>query len=223
MTPAAATNTVTSTAATNTAAGSTAAAPTRGRPSTGARERILDAAIEVLKSDGYAGLTIAKVAARAGESKPLVAYHFGSKRGLVQAAGRKIAEMITEEVLASIDGATTVEEVIRGAAAGVERVLDRDERVARLYFDLAAVSVVDPGIRETIAEVNEQWRVVLTRLLGKSRDGLSRTRARVLTVMLIAGLQGMTLERIERGATPERERARELFIRSAVAAAASAE
>ena len=84
-----------STAATNTAAGS--AAVKRGRPSTGARERILDAAIEVLKSDGYAGLTIAKVAAKAGESKPLVVYHYGSKQGLVEASGRAVAEVITEE------------------------------------------------------------------------------------------------------------------------------
>jgi AcrR family transcriptional regulator len=191
----------------------------RGRPSTGARERILEAAIEVLKADGYAGLTIAKVAARAGESKPLVVYHYGSKQGLVQAAGRSIAEMITNEVLAEIDGATTVESVIRGAHAGVERVLDEDQRVARLYFDLAAVSVVDPEIRQTIAEVNEQWREVLVRLITEASDGLPTTRARVLTVMLIAGMQGMTLERIERGATPERKRARELFIRSALAAA----
>jgi TetR/AcrR family transcriptional repressor of bet genes len=197
-----------------------AAAPVRrGRPSTGARERILDAAIEVLKSDGYAGLTIAKVASRAGESKPLVAYHFGSKQGLVQAAGRSIAEMITNEVLDAVDGATTVEEVIRGVDAGVERVLDEDERVARLYFDLAAVSVVDPEVRQTIAEVNEQWREVLVRLLTEASDGLSPANARVLTVMMISGMQGMTLERIERGATPERKRARELFIRSAVAAA----
>jgi AcrR family transcriptional regulator len=196
------------------------AAPVRrGRPSTGARERILEAAIEVLKADGYAGLTIAKVAARAGESKPLVAYHFGSKQGLVGAAGRAIAELITNEVLAAIDGATTVEAVIRGVDAGVERVLDDDERVARLYFDLAAVSVVDTEVRRTIAEVNEQWRDVLLRLLTEASDGLSRARARVLTVMVIAGMQGMTLERIERGATPERKRARELFIRSAVAAA----
>jgi AcrR family transcriptional regulator len=196
------------------------AAPVRrGRPSTGARERILEAAIEVLKADGYAGLTIAKVAARAGESKPLVAYHFGSKEGLVGAAGRAIAELITNEVLAAIDGATTVEAVIRGVDAGVERVLDDDERVARLYFDLAAVSVVDPEVRRTIAEVNEQWREVLLRQLTEASDGLSRARARVLTVMVIAGMQGMTLERIERGATPERKRARELFIRSAVAAA----
>jgi AcrR family transcriptional regulator len=197
-----------------------AVAARRGRPSTGARERILDAAIEVLKSDGYAGLTIAKVAARAGESKPLVAYHFGSKQGLVGAAGRAIAEMITGEVLDAIDGATTVESVIRGSDAGVERVLDRDERVARLYFDLAAVSVVEPEIRRTIAQVNEQWREVLVRLLTEAEDGLPPARARVLTVMVIAGLQGMTLERIERGASRERKQARELFIRTAMAAAA---
>ncbi|HEY7121120.1 MAG TPA: TetR/AcrR family transcriptional regulator [Solirubrobacterales bacterium] len=192
----------------------------RGRPSTGARERILEAAIEVLKSDGYAGLTIAKVAARADESKPLVAYHFGSKQGLVQAAGRSIAEMITNEVLDAVDGAGTVEAVVRGVDAGVERVLDQDERVARLYFDLAAVSVVEPEVRQTIAEVNEQWREVLVRLLTEASDGLPPARARVLTVMMISAMQGMTLERIERGATPERKRARELFIRSAVAAAA---
>jgi AcrR family transcriptional regulator len=210
---------MTSTAATSTPAESTAAPARRGRPSTGARERILDAAVEVLKSDGYAGLTIAKVAAAAGESKPLVVYHYGSKQGLVQAAGRAVAELITDEALAAVDGAATVEAVIRGVAAGVERVLDRDERVARLYFDLAAVSVVDPEIRRTIAEVNEQWRVVLTRLLSEASDGLPGARARVLTVMVIAGMQGMTLELIERGPTPERRRALELFVRSAVAAA----
>ncbi|HEX6586432.1 MAG TPA: TetR/AcrR family transcriptional regulator [Solirubrobacterales bacterium] len=194
-------------------------APRRGRPSSGARERILEAAIEVLKAEGYAGLTIAKVATAAGESKPLVPYHYGSKQGLVKACGREVAEMITAAALDAVGGATKVEEVIEGAAAGVERVLDRDDRVARLYFDLAAVSVVDPEIRKTITEVNEQWRVVLTRLLSEASDGPSPARARVLTVMVIAGIQGLTLERIERGATPELRRARELFVRGAVAAA----
>jgi TetR/AcrR family transcriptional regulator, transcriptional repressor of bet genes len=199
----------------------TAAAPRRGRPSTGARERILEAAIEVLKGDGYAGLTIAKVAAAAGESKPLVAYHFGSKQGLVQAAGREIAREITEAALAAVDGAGTVEAVVRGVARGVERVLDEDERVARLYFDLAAVSVVEPEIRRTIAEVNERWRMVLTRLLAEASDGPTPARARALTVMVIGGIQGLTLERIERGSTPERDRALELFVRGAVAAGTS--
>jgi AcrR family transcriptional regulator len=191
----------------------------RGRPSTGARERILDAALEVLKADGYAGLTIAKVAARSGESKPLVAYHFGSKQGLVQASGQAVAELVTAEALDAVQGATTVEGVIRGVALGVERLLDRDERLARLYFDLAAVSVVDPEVRRTITEANDRWRQVLTDLLEGARDGPSAARARVLTLMVIAGVQGLALERIERGATPELKRARDLFIRSAVAAA----
>ena len=99
-------------------------------------------------------------------------------------------------------------------------MLDDDERIARLYFDLAAVSVVDPEIRRTIAEVNERLaRVVLIRLLAEAEDGPPPAQARALTVMVIAGMQGLALERIERGATPERKRARELFIRSAVAAA----
>jgi TetR/AcrR family transcriptional regulator, transcriptional repressor of bet genes len=199
-----------------------AAAPRRGRPSTGARERILEAAIEVLKSEGYAGLTIAKVAAAAGESKPLVAYHFGSKQGLVQASGRAVAELVTAETLAAVEGARTVEEVVRGVADGVERLLERDERLARLYFDLAAVSVVEPEVRRTITEVNDGWRRILTELLRNADDGPPPARARTLALMVNAGNQGLALERIERGATPELARARELFVRGAVAAAVPA-
>ena len=197
-----------------------AAARPRGRPSTGARERILEAAIEVLKSDGYAGLTIAKVAAAAGESKPLVAYHYGSKQGLVEASGRAVAELVTAEALDAVEGAHTVEEVVRGVADGVERLLERDERLARLYFDLAAVSVVDPEIRRTITEVNDGWREILTDLLRNAEDGPPPAQARTLALMVNAATQGLALERIERGPTPELRRARGLFVRAAVAAAA---
>jgi AcrR family transcriptional regulator len=196
-----------------------AAAPARrGRPSTGARERILDASIEVLKSDGYAGLTIAKVAARAGESKPLVVYHYGSKQGLVEASGRAVAELITSEALGAVAGATNVEEIIRGVADGVDRLLRRDERLARLYFDLAAVSVVEPEVRRTITEVSEGWQRVLTDLLRNAVDGPPRSQVRALALMISACNQGLVLERIERGPTAEWKRARELFIQSALAA-----
>jgi AcrR family transcriptional regulator len=205
-----------STAATNIAAGSTVAK--RGRPSTGARERILDAAIEVLKADGYAGLTIAKVAAKAGESKPLVVYHYGTKQGLVEASGRAVAEMITSEALDAVEGAATVEEVIRGVADGVDRLLERDERLARLYFDLAAVSVVEPEVRQTITEVNKGWQRVLTRLLKDAEDGPPPSQARALALMINASNQGLVLERIEGGPTAEWRKARELFIRGALAA-----
>ena len=37
--------------------------------------------------------------------------------------------------------------------------------------------------------------------------------------MVIAGVQGLALERIERGKTPELRKAQDLFVRSAAAAA----
>ena len=196
--------------------------PGPGRPSSGARERILGAALEVLKADGYAGLTTAKVAARSGQNKALIAYHFGSKQGLVAEVGREVAESITSELLAGLEATDTVEDVIRGVLAGLWQVMDRDERLARLYFDLAAVSVVEPDVRSVMREMKEQWRGVLAWLLGGAADGPSPRDSEAATIYVIAGIEGLMLERLERGETKALRDARELFVRSSVAAIAHA-
>ena len=196
----------------------TAAPARRGRPSTGARERILEAAVETMKSEGYAGLTVAKVAARAGESKALIAYHYGSKHGLVAAVGRDLAETITDRVLAGIEDTDSVEGLARGIAVEVEKLTAEDPRLPRLYFDLAAVSVVDPEVRATIAEINGQWRQVVNERLIEATDGPSPKRAPAVTLLIIACIQGLALERIERDPGPQLKAARELFVRSVVLA-----
>lgn len=190
-----------------------------GRPSTGARERILEGCLEVLKESGFAGLTIAKVAAASGESKPLVSYHFGSKDGLVAAAGRELGQEITREVLDGLKGATTVEEIVEGAAGALWSLIERDERLPRVYFDLNAVSVVDSGIRDVLREIKAAWREVISRLLLEADPPVARADVGAVTTLLIAGLEGLTLERIERGGTRELEEARKLFVSSVCAVA----
>jgi AcrR family transcriptional regulator len=193
------------------------AVPARpGRPSTGARERILAAGYETLLADGYAGLTMAKVALRAGESKALISYHFGSKQGLVAAAARQVGDEITAEVLAGIGDAASVEAILAGSAAGVRHVLDRDERIARAYFDLNAVSVVEDDVRAILREVKDRWRAVITDLLRGA--GVPARGVGTAAVLIMAGLEGLTLERIERGETAELGRARKLFVRSSAGA-----
>jgi TetR/AcrR family transcriptional repressor of bet genes len=191
------------------------AAPERagpGRPSTGARERILEAALDVLKSDGYAGLTIAKVAARAGENKALISYHYGSKDGLIAAAARELGQIITDDVLGGLEGATTVEELVRGAVEGTSAVLERDDRLARIYFDLNAVSVVDNEVQSVMREVKDQWRRVLA---GMAEDtGMPVAEARVAAIAIITANEGLSLEWIERGMTDELADARELLVKS---------
>jgi AcrR family transcriptional regulator len=186
-----------------------------GRPSTGARERILDACIEALKADGYAGLTIAKVAARAGENKALISYHFGSKQGLVAAAGSELGEAISDEILGGLAGARGVEEIVQGSVDGLWRLMDRDERLPRVYFDLNAVSVVEDGIRAVMREMKSGWRTTLSELLQGAEDGVPARAAASASVFVIAGLEGLCLERIERGETADLRRAREMFVRAA--------
>ena len=192
--------------------------PGPGRPSSGARERVLEAGFEVLKAEGYAGLTTAKVAARSGQNKALIAYHFGSKQGLVAAVSREVAESITDEVLGGLGPARTVRTVVKGVLEGLWRVMDRDERIARLYFDLAAVSVVEPDVRAVMRDMKATWRGVLTELLTQAGDGpRSSSEAEGAAVLVMAGIEGLALERLDRGETQALKRARELFVSSLTA------
>src|SRR5204863_460411 len=81
--------------------------------------------------------TNSKVAARSGQNKALIAYHFGAKDGLVAAVAREVSAAITEELLEGIGEPRTVADVARGVVDGVARIMARDEGLARLYFDLA--------------------------------------------------------------------------------------
>jgi TetR/AcrR family transcriptional regulator, transcriptional repressor of bet genes len=196
---------------------STAERARPGRPSSGARERILEGCLEVLKADGYAGLTTAKVAAASGESKALIAYHFGSKHGLVAAAGDELGQTITARILEGIGEARTVEGIVRGAFDGAWAILEHDARLPRVYFDLNAVSVVEPEIRDVMREVKAGFRRVFVGLLRGAEESVDARTASTVAVLVIAGIEGLSLERIERGETAELGRARELFIRSVLA------
>jgi AcrR family transcriptional regulator len=184
-----------------------------GRPSTGARERILDAALDVLKADGYAGLTTAKVAARSGQNKALIGYHFGSKQGLVAAAAQEVSEAMTLELLGGIGTPLGVDELARQLVDGLARIARRDPGLARLYFDLASQSIADEEVRAIMAEMRHGYRVVLEELLGEL--GVKRVRREPLAIYLIAALEGLGLEQLERGETSALKRARDLFVRSA--------
>jgi AcrR family transcriptional regulator len=186
-----------------------------GRPPSDAPQRILDAALDVLKRDGYAGLTTAKVAAASGQNKALIAYYFGSKQGLVEAVARRVSDTIVEEVLGGIGEPRTPPELVRGLADGVWRVMDRDEGIQRVYFDLASQSVVEPGVQAIMREVKQGYREILRDLLGGLDRPPPHSDLDALAVLLIAGIEGLALERLDEGETPELRRARRLFVDSA--------
>ena len=84
----------------------------------------------------------------------------------------------------------------------------------RLYFDLAAVSVVDPDVRETIQEINGVWREVVHDRLKAASDGPKPRDVPAVALLIMTGVQGMALERVEREPGPELKQAREMFVRA---------
>jgi len=132
-----------------------------GRPPTGAPERILDGAYEVLKRDGYAGLTTAKVAAASGQNKALITYYFGSKQGLVAAVARMVSERITDEVLGGIGEPDSARALVEAIADGLWRVMDRDPGLQRVYFDLSSQAVVETEVGGIMMEMKQGHGSVL--------------------------------------------------------------
>lgn len=75
-----------------------------------AKNAIADAAMELIAGKGFVGLTFSAIAERAGVSKSLLLYHFGSKAGLVRflldrqlAAPLKFFDEIEKENLSPLE------------------------------------------------------------------------------------------------------------------------
>ena len=189
-----------------------------GRPDTGAADRLLDAGYEVLKRDGYAGLTTAKVAAASGQNKALIPYYFGSKQGLVAAVARRVSEALTDEVVGGIGEPESARELVEGLAEGLWRAMDRDSGLLRVYFDLSSQAVVEPEVGGIMIEMKQGHRAIVRELLRGLRLGLRAAELDAIAIFLIAGLEGFSLERLDRGDSPELKRARRIFVDSAAAA-----
>ena len=174
---------------------------------------MLEAGLETLLEEGYAGLTYAKVAVRAGENKSLISYYYGSKQGLVAAVADVIGERITAAILNELTDVDTTGRIAEGMITGLWKVMDDDQRLARLYFDLSATSVVDDEIRQALHQVKDRWRVVISGYLLDA--GVPESEVPAAATFLMAGVEGLAIERLE-GYGPERlEAARSLFIRAA--------
>ena len=194
------------------AAAPAAPRPGPGRPPTGARDRIAEAALELLKSDGYSGLTTAKVAALAGQNKALISYHFGGKQGLVAEVAGRVTAQITDATRKAIADVADVEELARAIVEAIFEIMDTDEGVQRVYFDLTSQAVVDPEIGRIMGTMKARFREVLRERLSELGAGPDPDRIESAAVFLIAGVEGLALERLERGESPELAGARELWV-----------
>jgi hypothetical protein len=98
---------------------------------------------------------------------------------------------------------------------GLAALHARDEGLARVYFDLASQSLVEPEVGAIMAEMKAGYRAVLREQLARVTDGPSSSdEADAVAVYMVACLEGLMLDQVERGDTPGLVRARRMFVAS---------
>ncbi len=157
-------------------------------------------------------MTTAKVAAKSGQNKAMISYYYGSKQGLVAAVARRVSETLTKEVLAEVGGARTAADLVTAMTDSLWAVMDRDPGLQRVYFDLSSHAVVDREVGGIMLEMKEGHRAILREVLRGLDTEIAADELDAIAIFIISGLEGMSLERLDRGDSPALRRARELFI-----------
>lgn len=125
------------------------------------KDRIIDAAADVIAIQGIASLTIARIADRCGVSSALVHYHFSTKDKLLRAAAGRLAAARTEV------RQTSVRE--RGIAAldGLWQQIEESvaSRTEQAWHDILLLAREDGAVAAEIERTRAaEWRALARRL-----------------------------------------------------------
>jgi len=121
----------------------------------GTRQRIAEAALEALRTVGFAGATSRAIARIGGFNQALIFYHYGSLENALLAA----LDLTSEERMAryrdALDGAGTIEELIK-VAKTIYREDSESGHVA-VVSQLVAGSLARPELAKGVLERTEPW------------------------------------------------------------------
>jgi AcrR family transcriptional regulator len=119
------------------------------------RRALIEAAVETLKNDGFAGASARAIAGRAGCNQGLVFYHFGSVVNLLLAALDRVSADRLDHYGESVGSVNSMGELIDVAAAIFEEDLDAGH-VAVLVEMIAGASST-PGLGPEVARRIAPW------------------------------------------------------------------
>jgi TetR/AcrR family acrAB operon transcriptional repressor len=116
-----------------------------------AETKLLDAAIRLISEKGYDGFSLADVGDAAGFSRGLPAHYFGRKEELLSRVAQHVVDQYGQSLAErprSAPGIDRLADIIRQYAHGMA---SRGNRALGL---LVAQAVVEPGLRDTIRQLN---------------------------------------------------------------------
>jgi AcrR family transcriptional regulator len=133
------------------------------------RERILDAAFETLRKDGFARTSARSIARTGGFNQALIFYHFGSVNDLLMTALDRISRARMEryrETLSAAPGPAELAAICRRLYAE-----DVDSGHSTVLAELFAASGSDPALRAQMLERMQPWLDFTESLIERFLEG----------------------------------------------------
>ena len=175
-----------------------------GRPRGQTRGRVVAAALESLKTRGYAGTSTRAIAAAGGFQPGLIFYYFDSLDDLLLAALEQSSTERLERYRLAVEGAGSAAELL-----GVLRSIYDDDVASghiRVVSELVGASVSNDGLRPRVLELMQPWldlaeRGVQDAVTGTPLEPLVPVRAAAFAVVtfylganLLTHLEGESAE-----------------------------
>jgi AcrR family transcriptional regulator len=133
------------------------------------KRALVDAAIETLRSDGFAGASARAIASRAECNQALVFYHFGSVAELLLAALDEVSELRLARYSEALDGVTSPAQLVDVAAAIFRE--DLDAGYVTVLVEMIAGASSTPGLGPAVAARLAPWRTFAQRAIETAVNG----------------------------------------------------
>jgi AcrR family transcriptional regulator len=161
--------------------------------------RIVEAMRESVAEVGIAGSTFERVAAKAGVSRGLLHYYFGTKERLLVEVIRRDTDYRIQALGAAMRAAQTVDEVIAAMSKTFERTLREQTGYVYMVSELYVAGRHSPDLQRALGALYSKARVEFAQILReKEREGVVSLRyspEAVLAYLFAAG-DGLTVQRL---------------------------
>jgi len=149
----------------------------------GIRERILDAAMAILREDGIQALSQVQVARRAEVRQSHLTYYFPKRRDLIDAVATRFIDGIAGGLgdLAGQSESSTPGAVLERIAAAIA-----EPGHMRMFAGVIVAADADPELRGMVARVTRRMQSTVAELLGGD-DAMERAR------LVLASMWGLGL------------------------------
>lgn len=161
---------------------------------TGTKLQIVEAALETLKSMGFAGASARAIAHQGGFNQALIFYHFGSVQTTLLAAFDLISDRRMREYGPQLEAAVSAPQLARLARQIHDDDLERGYVTA--LGEMVAGGVSDPVLGDEVAARIEPWIELVQRKLCELLDGsalLSVVAPRDLAFGIVASYFGVDM------------------------------